>query len=97
VHGDGFRALDDARVSAAGERYWGVTDDALTKIECQRRVVLVAALRTTDLIAVVPRRLVPRAEGLTIPEPPIDIPGFTKLRPGASARPRPGCRPNQRE
>ncbi|MFT4180788.1 MAG: LysR family transcriptional regulator [Rhizobium sp.] len=82
-----FCALDHALVSYAGERFWGVTDDALTKIGRERRVVLTLTsflvlaevLRTTDLIAVVPRRLVADAAGLAMCEPPVDIPGFTKL------------------
>ncbi|MDN5005461.1 LysR family transcriptional regulator [Bradyrhizobium sp. WYCCWR 12677] len=84
---DRFCALDHALVSYAGQRFWGVTDDALTKIGRQRRValsitsfmVLAEILRTTDLIAVVPRRLVAGAEGLVTFEPPVEIPGFTKL------------------
>lgn len=84
---DRFCALDHALISYTGERFWGVTDDALTKIGRQRRVVLTLTsflvlaevLRTTDLIAVVPRRLVEGAAGLVMCEPPVDIPGFTKL------------------
>lgn len=82
-----FCALDHALVSYAGERFWGVTDDALAKIGRERHValsvtsflVLAEILRTTDLISVVPRRLVADAPGLINFEPPIDIPGFTKL------------------
>jgi DNA-binding transcriptional LysR family regulator len=82
-----FCALDHALVSYAGERFWGVTDDALAKMGRERRValsvtsflVLAEVLRTTNLIAVAPRRLVAGVEGLVMREPPIDIPGFTKL------------------
>lgn len=57
----------------------------MAEIGRQRRVarsvtsllVVVEILRTTDLIAVVPRRLV--LERLVTFDPPIDIPGFTKL------------------
>lgn len=84
---DRFCALDHALVSYAGEQFWGVTDDALTRVGRRRRVVLsvpgflslVSVLRTTDLIAIVPRRLVEGVEGLVMVAPPIDIPGFTKL------------------
>lgn len=84
---DHFCALDHALISYAGERFWGTTDDALAKIGHQRRVVLTVTsflvladvLRTTDLIAVLPRRLVKDAQGLVLREPPVDIPGFTKL------------------
>lgn len=84
---DRFCALDHALVSYAGEQFWGVTDDALARIGRKRRVVLsitsflvlASVLRTTDLIAVVPRRLVEDAAGLVMIEPPVDIPGFSKL------------------
>lgn len=64
-----------------------MTDDALAKIGRARRValtvtsflVLADVLRTTDLIAVVPLRLVANAAGLVVRKPPIEIPGFTKL------------------
>ncbi|MCB4767750.1 LysR family transcriptional regulator [Ancylobacter sp. Lp-2] len=79
--------LDHALVSLTGERFWGVTDDALAKLGRQRRVVftvtsflvLASVLRTTDLIAVVPRRLVGGVDGIVMREPPVDIPGFTKV------------------
>ncbi|GLK86085.1 LysR family transcriptional regulator [Ancylobacter defluvii] len=84
---DRFCALDHALVSYAGERFWGVTDDALTRSGRKRRVVLTVTsflvlgevLRATDLIAVAPRRLVSCVDGLTTLEPPVEIPGFTKL------------------
>ena len=84
---DRFCALDHALVSYSGERFRGVTDDVLAKLGHERRVVLTVTsflvlaevLRTTDLIAVAPRRLFGTAEGLTVREPPIDIPGFTKI------------------
>lgn len=84
---DRFCALDHALVSYFGQQFWGVTDDALAKAGRQRRVVLsvtsflvlAEVLRTTDLIAVAPRRLVERTEGLALFEPPVDVPGFTKL------------------
>jgi len=82
-----FCALDHALVSYSGERFRGVTDDVLAKLGRERRVVLTVTsflvltemLRTTDLIAVAPRRLVTGAEGLALLEPPADIPGFTKI------------------
>lgn len=84
---DRFCALDHALVSYSGERFWGVTDDALAKLGRQRNVVLTVTgflvlesiLKTTDLMAVVPRRLVENSPGLFICDPPIDIPGFTKI------------------
>ena len=84
---DRFCALDHALVSFTGERFWGVTDDALTSIGRRRHIavsvtgflVLTEVLLTTDLIAVVPRRLVSGVDGLVLLKPPIDIPGFSKL------------------
>lgn len=84
---DQFCALDQALISYSGERFYGVTDDALAKVGRERRVVvtmtsflaLAGLLRTTDLAAIVPRRLAENADGLRVLEPPINIPGFTKL------------------
>ncbi len=41
-------------------------------------VVLPEILRTSDLIAVVPQRVVADARGLVVLEPPLPIPGFVK-------------------
>lgn len=84
---DRFCTLDHALVSYSGDRFWGVTDDALTKLGRKRRVVLTVTsfmvlagiLRTTDLAAVTPRRLVEGVDGLAVFDPPVNIPGFTKL------------------
>jgi len=84
---DAFCGHDHALVSYSGDRFWGPTDGALAKLGRKRRVVLsvtsflvlTQVLRTTDLMAVVPRRLVSAAKGLRILEPPIEVPGFTKL------------------
>ncbi len=84
---DRFCALDHALVSFSGERFWGVTDDSLAKTGRTRNVamtvtsflVLIEVLRRTDLIAVVPSRLVSDAPGIMTFAPPIEIPGFTKL------------------
>lgn len=83
---DRFCALDHALMSYAGESFRGVTDDALVRIGRERRVtlsvgsflVLPEILRTSDLIAVVPRRLIRGDEGLAVLAPPIPIAGFTK-------------------
>lgn len=85
-----FCALDHALVSYAGGSLSGVTDEALARVGRARRVtvsvnsflVLPDILLTSDLIAVVPSRLVKDAkggaQGLAVAEPPLDIPGFTK-------------------
>lgn len=84
---DRFCALDHALVSYAGDSFWGATDDALARLGRTRRVALsfhsflalTEIVRTTDLVAVVPRRLAAGAEGLALVEPPVAVPGFTKL------------------
>lgn len=83
---DRFCSLDHALVSYHGGSLSGVTDEALAKIGRARRVtvsvtsflVLPEILRSSDLIAVVPRRLAAHADGLAIFEPPVEIPCFTK-------------------
>lgn len=82
-----FCALDHAIVSYTGGGFQGVTDSALQRLGLSRRVclsvtsflVLLEILRGSDLIAVVPRRLVGAAEGLRLIEPPLEIPGFSKV------------------
>ncbi|WP_417066643.1 LysR family transcriptional regulator [Niveibacterium terrae] len=82
-----FCALDHALVSYSGGGFSGVTDEALKKLGRSRRVslsvksflVLPDILRASDLVAVVPRRLVAGLPGLALFEPPVEIPGFTKL------------------
>lgn len=81
-----FCALDHALVSTSGGAFRGVTDDALASLGRKRRVtvsvnsflVLPEVLRVSDLIAVVPRRLALHCQGLTLLEPPLPIPGFSK-------------------
>ncbi|MEX3927674.1 LysR family transcriptional regulator [Paraburkholderia sp. BR10936] len=81
-----FCALDHALVSYEGGSLSGVTDEALARVGHTRRVtvsvnsflVLPDLLLTSDLIAVVPSRLVKNAPGLAVVEPPLAIPGFTK-------------------
>ncbi|WP_069266692.1 LysR family transcriptional regulator [Paraburkholderia nodosa] len=81
-----FCALDHALVSYEGGSLSGVTDEALARVGRTRRVtvsvnsflVLPDLLLTSDLIAVVPSRLVKNATGLAVVEPPLAIPGFTK-------------------
>ncbi|MEM5424441.1 LysR family transcriptional regulator [Paraburkholderia ferrariae] len=81
-----FCALDHALVSYEGGSLSGVTDEALARVGRTRRVtvsvnsflVLPDLLLTSDLIAVVPSRLVKNAPGLAVVEPPLAIPGFTK-------------------
>jgi DNA-binding transcriptional LysR family regulator len=82
-----FCALNHALVSFTGERFWGVTDEALAKVGRQRHIalsvtsflILVEILHTTDMIAVAPRRLMASAQGLQLFPPPVEVPGFTKV------------------
>ncbi len=82
-----FCAQDHALVSYGGSPFEGATDRALAALGQQRRVVasvgsflmLPELLRRTDLIAVAPARLVASEAGLTTCEPPLAVPGFTKL------------------
>lgn len=81
-----FCSLDHVLVSPSGGSFQGVTDQALARIGRSRRVtlsvtsflVLPEILRTSDLIAVVPRRLALHADGLVMLEPPVEVPGFSK-------------------
>jgi DNA-binding transcriptional LysR family regulator len=81
-----FCALDHALVSYDGGVFHGVTDDALEGLGRSRRValsvtsflVLPRILRGSDLIAVVPRRLIDPGDGLAIVEVPVNVPGFSK-------------------
>ncbi len=84
---DRFCALDHALMSHDGSKFFGATDAALEKIGRKRRVVavvpsflvLIDLVRHSDLVAMVPNRLVADATDLFIQPPPIAIPGFTKI------------------
>lgn len=84
---DQFCAADHAIVSYLGGAFRGVTDVALETMGRSRNVtlsissflVLTQILRTSDLIAVVPEKLVRNQTSLCITEPPLSIPGFTKV------------------
>jgi DNA-binding transcriptional LysR family regulator len=83
---DRFCALDHALISYTGGGFCGVTDEVLARLGRSRRVVLSITsflvlpeiLRNSDLIAVVPQRVVADARGLVVLEPPVAIPGFVK-------------------
>lgn len=82
---DQFCYLEHILVSNQG-RFWGPTDDALAAMQLKRHVglsvnsflVLPEILRTTDMIAVVPRRLACRHDNLVIVDTPLEVKGFTK-------------------
>jgi len=84
---DRFCELDHAIVSYAGGGFRGATDAALEALGRTRRVVLSLpsflvlpeVLRASDLVAMVPRRLIGDLAGLALVEVPLVVPGFTKI------------------
>ena len=74
-------------VSLQGGGFQGATDAALAQVGRQRRVVvsvpsfvmLLDLVRSTDIVALVPERLIDTPQGLCLRPPPIAVPGFTKL------------------
>lgn len=83
---DQFCSLEHALVSYSGDEFRGVTDEALEQLDKRRQVslsvqsflIVPEILRTSDLVAVLPSRLVAGIEGIRTFEPPIALPGFTK-------------------
>ncbi len=79
-----FCALEHAIVSPSGGGFQAATDNALARVGKSRRVVLsvphflvlVALLEKTDLVAMVPSRLVRGSKTLRVVAPPIEIPGY---------------------
>lgn len=79
-----FCALEHAIVSPSGGGFQAATDAALARVGMSRRVVLsvphflvlVALLENTDLVAMVPARLVHASKTLRVVAPPIEIPGY---------------------
>ena len=82
-----FCALDHALVSYEGGGFYGITDDVLEQLGAKREVtlsvksflILPEILRSSDMVSVLPSRLVSGMQGLAISEPPIAVPGFTKI------------------
>ena len=81
-----FCSLDHALVSYTGGQFRGVTDDALATLGKQRNVtlsvksflILPEILRASDMVSILPSRLVKDMTGLVVFEPPLEVPGFTK-------------------
>lgn len=79
-----FCKLEHVIVSPDGGGFYGITDEVLSKSGLKRRVVLsvphflfmMSVLEKTDLVAMLPSRLVHNNNMLRIIEPPLDIPGF---------------------
>ncbi|MEX0280137.1 MAG: LysR family transcriptional regulator [Arenibacterium sp.] len=81
-----FCALDHVIAAPRGVGFAGQADLALEALGRKRRVVMAVAnflvvpetVATSDLVAVVPRRLVEgRRDGFHMTEPPLHIPGFS--------------------
>jgi len=79
-----FAALDHVIVSPEGGGFRGITDEALAGAGLARRVVLsvphflfvMSVLGNTDLVAMLPSRLVRGCAALRVVEAPVDVPGF---------------------
>nr|WP_253206453.1 LysR family transcriptional regulator [Pseudomonas chlororaphis] len=79
-----FGKLEHVVVSPDGGGFHGVTDSALGEVGLTRRVVLsvphflfvLSALASTDLVAMLPSRLVRDNPALKVVEPPLEVPGY---------------------
>lgn len=79
-----FCELEHVIVSPDGGGFHGVTDETLSKAGLTRRVVLsvphflfvMSVLASTDLVAMLPSRLVRNTSALRVVEPPVDVPGY---------------------
>ncbi|GAB3484692.1 LysR family transcriptional regulator [Azotobacter salinestris] len=79
-----FCELEHLMVSPDGGGFRGITDKALAEVGLTRRVVLsvphflfvMSVLASTDLVAMLPSRLVRNTSALQVVEPPVDVPGF---------------------
>lgn len=82
-----FCKLDHVIVSPDGGGFHGVADTALAERGMTRRVVLSVphflflstVMASTDMVAMVPSRLVSGNAALQVVEPPLDVPGFEML------------------
>ncbi|PFH19942.1 LysR family transcriptional regulator [Burkholderia sp. JKS000303] len=79
-----FCALEHVIVSPDGGGFFGVTDEALAERGVTRRVALsvphflfvVSAVAQTDLVAMLPERLVRDAPALRVVDAPVEVPGY---------------------
>ncbi|AZD30194.1 LysR family transcriptional regulator [Pseudomonas chlororaphis] len=79
-----FGKLEHVVVSPDGGGFHGVTDSVLGELGMTRRVVLsvphflfvLSALASTDLVAMLPARLVRDNPALKVVEPPLEVPGY---------------------
>lgn len=79
-----FRRLEFGIMSPDGGGFRTPVDAALEALGSSRRVVLsvpqflflLSAVATSDIVALVPSRLITRTSTLRVVEPPLDVPGF---------------------
>lgn len=79
-----FCTLDQVIVSPDGGGFSGVTDAALAEHGLERRVVLSvphflflrSVLESTDLVAMLPERLVGNSDTLQVVDAPLEVPGY---------------------
>jgi DNA-binding transcriptional LysR family regulator len=79
-----FCALEHVIVSPDGGGFHGVTDATLAEVELTRKVALsvphflfvISTLRNTDMVAMLPERLVRGDKSLKIVEAPVEVPGY---------------------
>ncbi|RZF30157.1 LysR family transcriptional regulator [Paraburkholderia sp. UYCP14C] len=79
-----FCKLEHVIVSPDGGGFFGVTDEALAKVGLARKVVLSvphflfmqSVLASTDLVGMLPARLVRGSDALRMVEPPVEVPGY---------------------
>ncbi|MFC4864858.1 LysR family transcriptional regulator [Pseudomonas sp. MAHUQ-62] len=79
-----FCALEQVIVSPDGGGFHGITDETLAEHGLERRVVLSvphflflrSVLESTDLVAMLPERLVRGSTALQVVEAPLEVPGY---------------------
>ncbi|EEA03302.1 transcriptional regulator, LysR family [Burkholderia sp. H160] len=79
-----FCKLEHVIVSPDGGGFFGVTDETLAKVGLARKVVLSvphflfmqSVLASTDLVGMLPARLVRGSDALRMVEPPVEVPGY---------------------
>ncbi|MEM5294675.1 LysR family transcriptional regulator [Burkholderia sp. JPY481] len=79
-----FSKLEHVIVSPDGGGFFGVTDETLAKLGLARKVVLSvphflfmqSVLASTDLVGMLPARLVRGSDTLRMVEPPVEVPGY---------------------
>lgn len=79
-----FAELDHVIVSPDGGGFYGATDAALSAVGLKRHVVLsvphflfvMSVVASTDLVGMLPERLVQQTSALRVVDAPVEVPGF---------------------